>query len=99
MALADTDRRRGGRRSGHLCTGVQTSEATRVAPQAFGQGWFGSAQKLMTDAGYRLAGVVGVDPNLQPLGKGIKWRYVLMRSLNSTQVWGGACLILSEMLH
>jgi hypothetical protein len=34
----------------------------------------------------RLAEVAGVDPNFQRLGEGVKWRYVLMRTLNSTQV-------------
>jgi len=49
--------------------------------------------------GYPLVGLDGVDANFQPQGEGIKWRYVLMRSLNSTQVWNGVCLILSKMWH
>ena len=38
MALVGADRRRSGRRSVHLRTGAQTSEASMVAPQALAKG-------------------------------------------------------------
>jgi hypothetical protein len=55
--------------------------------------------KPRNDAGYRLAEVVGVDANFNPPGECIKWRYVLMRTLNSTQIWGWTCLTSLKILQ